>query len=326
MSTLSFAYAPTAFRMLEGVLAVYKPAGLGINSLHNQIISKLLTDMNNLEQRPQKQRLLSKVQTANSTNQSLIPQTNVPDWSDHILVTGPRYRNEDFHISFGNLLDADACGVQVIGVKKKGEKQLKRLKYMKLSSTYRAFGQFGLTSMSHSPKTRILERSTWDHLSSDKINRVLMAMQGAHRNAMLRDSGLELSSHKAYELASKGLLRPMEGNEPVIVDLKLSSLNLPHFSLEVTCLNDTCGFIRKLVHEVAAELRSSAICTKLQRQRVSVFSHDNKHTLLSHQMNVNNFINSIHHYKEAFDSQLANKKKYLRKENLMDNCEVQFSN
>uniref|UniRef100_H2YML1 Pseudouridine synthase II N-terminal domain-containing protein n=1 Tax=Ciona savignyi TaxID=51511 RepID=H2YML1_CIOSA len=322
MSNTPIVYAPRAYGLLSGMLAVYKPAGVGINSLHDKIVTKLVTDINRLEQRPQKQRLLQTKSISDSTIESLVSKTYVPDWSDHPLVTGPRFTNDNFLISFGNLLDADACGVQVIGVDKKGENLTKRYQNMGLPRKYKVHGQFGFASMTHSPKSRILERSTWDHVTADKISRVLTTIQVSHRNAMLRDSGLELSSHQAYKLASRGLLRPKGGYEPVIVDIKLSSLNLPHFVLEIICINDNCAYVRKILHEVAVELRTNAICTKLQVVQDGVFNHDSEHTLLSHQINTNNFLKSIFYYRPLLLPHLAKKADHFKKNNFIEkqNC------
>ncbi|XP_076800540.1 pseudouridylate synthase TRUB2, mitochondrial-like [Clavelina lepadiformis] len=322
-------YAPTAHKLLQGVFAVYKPSGVAISSLLREVQGRLVQDINTLEQRPQKQMILFKpasethltkgslldCDTSEPSNDKLhhMVPTYVPDWFDHPLVQGPRYNNDSFHISAGHTLDVHACGLQVLGLQEQGEEILQKMKKLNLPRRYQVKGQFGLASLTFGGESRIVEKSTWDHITEEKITRVLTVLQGKHRNACMEASGLDLSSQQAYRLASKGFLRPYVPTDSVIIDMKLTSLKLPEFILDITCIRESCIFIRKIIHQIGLELRSNAICTQLQRQQDAVFTIHDELTLLGKNVNVNNVIDSINHTNNILRKSVLKRKRYFAK-------------
>jgi len=59
------------------------------------------------------------------------------------------------------------------------------------------------------------------------------------------------------------------------------------------------------------ELKSTAVCTHLQRQSDGVFTYEDPHTLLGRQVNTNNVINSIKYCKSLLDESVLNRKDYF---------------
>ena len=74
----------------------------------------------------------------------------------------------------------------VVGLQDDGESTLKQLKRLTLPRRYLAQGQFGIATISHETSSKVVDRSTWDHITAEQIDRVLTVMQGVHRNAALK--------------------------------------------------------------------------------------------------------------------------------------------
>lgn len=72
------------------------------------------------------------------------------------------------------------------------------------------------------------------------------------------------------------------------------------FLPDVTCINEACQDIRHLIHEIGLILKTTAICTKLQRQLDGPLRYDDDHTLLVHQVNANSVIRSIEYARQIF--------------------------
>ncbi|XP_026716059.1 mitochondrial mRNA pseudouridine synthase TRUB2 isoform X1 [Athene cunicularia] len=104
-------------------------------------------------------------------------------------------------------------------------------------------------------------------------------------------SNIDMKTQEAYELAVKGLIRPMGKSPPIIIAIRCLQFTLPEFQLEIQCLHETQQYLRKIVHEIGLELKSSAVCTQVRRIRDGVFTLDD--ALLRTQWNLKNIQNAI---------------------------------
>ncbi|KAJ7409825.1 TruB pseudouridine synthase family member 2 [Pitangus sulphuratus] len=91
---------------------------------------------------------------------------------------------------------------------------------------------------------------------------------------MTRYSNIDMQTQEAYELAVKGLIRPMDKSPPIITAIRCLQFAPPEFQLEIHCLHETQQYLRKIVHEIGLELKSSAVCTQVRRTRDGVFTLD----------------------------------------------------
>lgn len=111
--------APTVWNYLNGVVNVFKPAGVSVKQVKKAILGNLskgnvswlpmevrsqlhfvfcTSDINSLETRPPRERVV----ITNAKNNDY--DVNVePDWSDHVLAAGPRYEISDFKLSSSHL-------------------------------------------------------------------------------------------------------------------------------------------------------------------------------------------------------------------------------
>ncbi|GCC19974.1 hypothetical protein chiPu_0021225 [Chiloscyllium punctatum] len=144
-----------------------------------------------------------------------------------------------------------------------------------IGAEYIVKGSFGTATEDFSNTGRVIERTTYDHITQDRLDRIIAVVQGSHQRALLTYSDVDLKSQEAYELVSRGLLRPMNKSPPIITAIRCVHFSPPSFTLEIQCLHETQQYLRKLVHEIGLELRSSAVCTHVRRTRDGIFTVDN---------------------------------------------------
>ncbi|XP_009999042.1 PREDICTED: probable tRNA pseudouridine synthase 2, partial [Chaetura pelagica] len=154
-------------------------------------------------------------------------------------------------IGAGHLLDVKASGVFVLGIGH-GNKLLTDLYHCHLTKVYTVGGLFGKATDDFSDTGKLIEKTTFDHITREKLERILAVIQGTNHKALL---------------------------------MNLSLL------LEIHCLHETQQYLRKIVHEIGLELKSSAVCTQVRRIRDGVFTLED--ALLRTQWDLQSIQNAI---------------------------------
>ncbi|KAM3622320.1 uncharacterized protein V6R79_023133 [Siganus canaliculatus] len=260
------------FRRLEGLFCVYKPSGVHWKLVRDSIETNLLKGLNSTRPLPlpQEVRFLVDPDSATEAPKGLtLSAASVPVLSKHPLVTGPEFQN--IKVAVGHRLDASSSGVLVLAVGN-GNRALNDLYRTRVTRDYTLEGEFGTATNYFSHTGRVVERSTYSHITQDKLDKVLAMLQGANQKALLLYSNVDMSSQEAYEMAAQGLLGPDGKSEPILTGLRCIRFQPPHFTLEVQCLNETQRYLRKVVHEIGLELRSTAACNGVRRTRDGPFS------------------------------------------------------
>ncbi|KAM8867942.1 pseudouridylate synthase TRUB2, mitochondrial [Synchiropus picturatus] len=217
--------------------------------------------------------------------------TWVPVLSKHPLVTGPEYRR--VRVAVGHRLDAFSSGVLVLGVGN-GTKVLNEAHTSAVTRDYTLEGEFGTATDDFSHQGRVLERATFGHITLEKMDRVLAMLQGANQKALMMYSNVDMKSQEAYELAVHGLLGPEGKSHPILTGLRCTRFQPPNFTLEVRCLNETQKYLRKIVHEIGLELRSTAVCKGVRRTRDGPFTVED--ALTHHHWTSDDIIKAVRHY------------------------------
>ncbi|XP_030633580.1 pseudouridylate synthase TRUB2, mitochondrial [Chanos chanos] len=298
------------FRKLEGLFAVYKPPGVHWKTVRDTIETNILKAVD-ATPRPAPRRLvqfqaaLPSGQTTESTDLT-VSVSALPALSDHPLVTGPQFQK--VRVGVGHCLDAFSSGVLVLGVGQ-GNTVLPNLYHAHVTRDYTLEGEFGTATDDFSHNGRIIERTTYDHITRDKLDRVLAMIQGTNQKALIMYSKVDPQSQEAYELAVRGRLRPQDKSPPVLIGIRCASFKPPHFTLEVQCVNETQRYLRRVLHEVGLELRSSAVCAAVRRTRDGPFRLE--HALTRQHWNAADIMQAVAHYRpttrkiknSGFDSQ-----------------------
>ncbi|XP_075685715.1 pseudouridylate synthase TRUB2, mitochondrial [Rhinoderma darwinii] len=278
------------FRMLHGIFAVYKPPGIKWKSVRDTVEMKLLQELNSFKQPPPRQQILFLPQSNEDSSGVALTKvvTSVPSLADHILVKGPSYTH--LKIGVGHKLDMKSSGVFVLGIRN-GNKLLTDMYENHCTKDYTVSGMFGKATDDFSDSGKVIEKTTYSHITRDRFERVLAMIQGTNQRALLMHSHVDLKSQEAYEMAVQGLLRPMVKSPPLILGVRCVEFSPPNFTLEIQCMHETQQYLRKLIHEIGLELRSSAVCTKVRRTRDGPFTLD---CALTHgHWDLNSIFNSI---------------------------------
>lgn len=274
-----FQLAHKAWASLNGLFAVYKPAGLSPPRVKHIIQTTLLEELNALQQRPQKTLVKIVPETDSrlaATNSGALKAIEEPTFTDHPLVRGPKYNN--IRVSTVSLgLDTKSCGVMVLAIRD-GTKLVDQYHGAKLPKQYTVRGRFGVATDTHDSEGKIWQKTTYDHITMEKLDRITSNIHRSYQREMIRQSGVDIHSQEAYELAVRGLLHPVGPTNPLITDISCTVFDLPEFELEITSYAETSQYLRKLVHDIGQELKSSAIAMQVRRTHDGPFN--TQHALL----------------------------------------------
>ncbi|XP_069791035.1 pseudouridylate synthase TRUB2, mitochondrial [Narcine bancroftii] len=279
-------------RSLSGLFAVYKPAGVHWKRVRDTVETKLLKALNSSERPVQEYQIRFLPNSAQGTNdaETNLTVAQVPVLANHPRVRGPKFVH--LKVGVGHHLDYRSSGVFVLAVGS-GNKQLSYLHNCHLTKEYTVKGSFGTATDDFSDTGRLIEKTTYDHITQDRLDRIIAVIQGSHQKALITYSGIDLKSQEAYELACRGMLRPLHKSPPIITGIRCIELALPNFILEIQCVHETQQYLRKIIHEIGLELKSSAVCTSVRRTREGVFSLDD--TLIKTEWNLQNISTAVQH-------------------------------
>ncbi|XP_071040704.1 pseudouridylate synthase TRUB2, mitochondrial [Parasteatoda tepidariorum] len=291
----ALAYAPDAWKYLNGIFCVYKPPKLNIGHVWNSLLVNLCRDINAMEKRTPKDLVLLKGSIATGQPFSVEVSSN---FADHELVVGQRYQRQDIRLKAIDTLGVNTSGVMMFAVNG-ACKKIENIGSSTFLRKYEVKGKFGLCSRNFMDDGKIVERSTYSHIRQGGIDRLLSSIQFTHQALAYRYSGVDIQSQEAYELASKGLVRPIGRTKPILYNIKCSRLALPEFTLDIHCFNETEEFLAELVHQIGIYLKSSAVCTGLRRVQFGHFTTDI--ALIRKHWTLENILNNITLCKKIFD-------------------------
>ncbi|XP_037257140.1 mitochondrial mRNA pseudouridine synthase TRUB2 isoform X2 [Falco rusticolus] len=269
----------------SGLFAVYKPPGVAWGRVRDALETRLLRELNAAPGRPPRHHVRFLPVPAGAPG---LVAARVPLLADHPLVRGPRLGR--LRIGAGHRLDAKASGVLVLGLGH-GNRLLTDWYNCHLTRVYTVDGLFGKATDDFSDTGKLVEKTTFDHITREKLERILAVIQGTNHKALVMHSHIDMKTQEAYELAIKGLIRPMGKSPPIITAVRCLQFAPPEFQLEMHCLHETQQYLRRIVHEIGLELKSCAVCTQVRRIRDGVFTLDD--ALLRSQWNLQSIQNAI---------------------------------
>nr|CAG4639394.1 EOG090X0AGI [Daphnia magna] len=266
-----------AWFQLNGVMCLYKPTQISWKQMRNTLAFNISRDINELEQ--DAPRKYVKIESLTDGTNVDLPApasysvTTIPNLADHELVRGPAILADDLRLQPGNLLGFRTAGVVVVGLNK-GNRSLHNLNLSRPTSAYHIKSQFGLATDSHWDDGKVWEKTTFIHISRDKLDRMLASIQASNQKKMFEYCGVDPQSQTAYELASKGLLRPAVNGPPLIYGIKCVHFNPPDFTLEIHCVNENEQYMAALIHDLGLSLKTTAVCQQIRCIRYGCFTVD----------------------------------------------------
>ncbi|XP_054853637.1 pseudouridylate synthase TRUB2, mitochondrial isoform X2 [Eublepharis macularius] len=170
---------------LHGLFAVYKPPGVPWKGVRDAVETKLLSELNSLERPPPSQqvRFLPSTVEGKDGKELTLTVTQLPVLAEHPLVSGPIFTY--LKVGAGHRLDKKSSGVFVLGVGR-GNKLLGDVYRAHLSRTYTVRGLFGKATDDFSDTGKLIEKTTFDHITGEKLQRILAVIQGSNHKALLQ--------------------------------------------------------------------------------------------------------------------------------------------
>ncbi|KAF6127969.1 TruB pseudouridine synthase family member 2 [Phyllostomus discolor] len=215
---------------LHGLFAAYKPPGLHWKHLRDAVETQLLKGLNARKPRAPEQRVRFLLGPAEGSGEKelTLTATSVPALASHPLVCGPAFTS--LKVGVGHRLDVQASGVLVLGVGR-GRSLLTDMYNAHLTKDYTVRGLLGKATDDFSEDGRLVEKTTYDHVTREKLDRILALIQGSHQKALVMHSNLDLQTQEAYEMAVKGLIRPMNKSPMLIAGIRCLHFAPPEFLL-----------------------------------------------------------------------------------------------
>ncbi|XP_054736329.1 pseudouridylate synthase TRUB2, mitochondrial [Anastrepha obliqua] len=270
--------APTVFRHLNGILNIYKPAGMKVKHVKNAVLHNITKDLNSMQVREPRKLETPLLEPGGAAN-PLLRKIESIDLADHVLATGPRYQISDIRCALVAGLGIHTSGVLLFGINK-GIRQSQNIQRNRPLRAYHVSGRLGIATETHFSDARITVRACCQHVHPERVSALAASMQASHQRKMFELCGVDLQSQAAYEIACKGLVRPADTSHPVIYGIKLIGFQRPDFTLEVHAINECEDYLASLVNEMGIELRTVAHCTSIRCIRHGHFSVEN--ALLRH--------------------------------------------
>ncbi|XP_044296048.1 mitochondrial mRNA pseudouridine synthase TRUB2 isoform X2 [Varanus komodoensis] len=174
-----------ALASLQGIFAVYKPPDVPWKLLRDTVETQLLRDLNSLKWPAPRQhvRFLPGTVEGKDGKELTITVSQVPVLADHPLVSGPIFTN--LKIGAGHLLDKRSSGVFLLGAGH-GNKLLTDWYNAHLTRAYTVRGLFGKATDDFSDRGKLIEKTTFEHITREQLERILSVIQGSNQKALLQ--------------------------------------------------------------------------------------------------------------------------------------------
>ncbi len=108
--------------------------------------------------------------------------------------------------------------------------------------------------------------------SRDDIDRALRAFVGLIQQTPPAHSAMKVGGHRAYTLARRGEVPPLEPRTVRIDTLTVTNYEWPDLELAITCGKGT--YIRSLARDIGIALNTGGVLTALRRTRTGTFHVD----------------------------------------------------
>lgn len=250
---MSLTLASEAWHSLRGLVCVHKHSGVALRTLQFKLQQKLLSDLNCM------QRSSDEVE-----GRHVVYGLVTADYSRHRLVLGPGFEASDLTVYPVNFPGYKVGGLTLFAINNVG--LCKKFKSLRMPRRYVVKMELGkATDTCWANGGQVLEKSTFDHLVGRPqiLAKAMASIRSSYQKVSFKVAKVGLQTQEAYELASKGLVRPSEGGEampPIIYGLECLSYKPPHVTLGVTCVYESQEFLAGFVHELGLQLRTNACC------------------------------------------------------------------
>lgn len=137
--------------------------------------------------------------------------------------------------------------------------------------TYHVTGRFGMSTENNFKDSLMTSKATYSHIYPDKLAQFLASMQASHQKKMFELCGVDLRSQTAFEIASRGLIRPAKKDVPVVYGIRCIEFKRPEFVLEIQAINENEEYLCTIIAEVGIQMHTVAHCRAIRCVRYGPF-------------------------------------------------------
>lgn len=166
-------------------------------------------------------------------------------------------------VGHAGTLDPLASGLMIVCT---GRETKNIEKYQGLSKEYVAMVRLGATTPSCDLETEPDELFSYQHVTEELIREKLSEFKGEILQTPPAYSAKKIDGERAYKMARKNIEVKMRQTLVTIHDLELVSVELPDFTIRVSCSKGT--YIRSLAVDLGKALNSGAHLANLCRTRI----------------------------------------------------------
>ncbi|CAJ0948135.1 unnamed protein product, partial [Mesorhabditis belari] len=278
-------------KALRGLVCVYKPVDIQLNSFKKTILNRIVEECN-LVLPQAEQKIIDYPLVEENENGALVivGSRRQRDYCHDPLVVGSSFRVEDIRMDEYTSMEATTSGVCLFGINE-GCDLLPQIRDNAWSSTYRLEGTLGKKTRENLIKGRVTETAEFESISRGKVQKLFGKILSNFRRLSFELSGIDPQSETVFELARRGIPRPSVPGQLLMHRLELVIWKPPYFAIELSCSGETDATLRNFVNEIGLSLGTLASPVRLTRRGIGRFQAEN--ALLSKQLNLQNFVRNI---------------------------------
>ena len=269
---------------MKGLICLHKPSGMQLHELLEQVDKKVLKEMNDFN--PEYDDRLANFE-------EIQKHGGLIDYSSHPHVLGDTFHNEDLEFEPVNDPGTFTSGLCLVSLN--DHVIWDQLNNVILPRQYLLNIELGKATDNSFCHGKIREKSTYEHLKNRPqiLEKALATIRSSHQRDAFRQAGVNLQSQQAYEMAVKGLIRPVKEHRGacLIYGLNCVLFKPPLITLRVTCINESPIYLAEFSAELGLKLRTNAVLNSLQLVTYGPFTSEN--SLLLKHVNVENVIRNI---------------------------------
>jgi len=327
--TATLTHSAEAWRLLSGLVCLYKPAGYSGSKLVHMLRHNLVDDLNRMQRTVQSEGRrvelegggLKKQLTGGGSKLAVIEgggdivtgMSACVDYSVHPKVLGPGYCTDDLRVRAVNKLAEAASGVQVVGLHMSGGWLAGRMQMDRVLTTLHVRGEWGRATSTGWAGGNTRMCKGWRHLDGRPwlVDQCLASVEASHQASAWSVAGVGLDTQDAYNEACKGPVKPAIDSNTMVYSIKVKEWNLPHFMLEVVCIEkveDSQKFITELVEEIGLQCKTVAHTHSIRCAAVGPFT--SKESLLVKHLTLQHVLDNISDNRKLYNNTLSKKNKY----------------
>jgi tRNA pseudouridine55 synthase len=136
--------------------------------------------------------------------------------------------------------------------------------------SYEVTGLLGVQTTTGDVEGDIVHQKAVPEITADELEKIIVSFQGKIQQTPPMYSALKYQGQPLYRYALQGIDIQRESREVEISKIELLDVNLPSFTIRVTCSKGT--YMRTLVEDIGNQIGCGAHVTKLHRLSTAGFS------------------------------------------------------